>query len=149
MDFQRIKPHLPWITLVVLVACVGVVDDTFLRPANLLAIAGDIVPLFIMALGLTFAIYIGGIDLSAQSMANLVTVIASLYLASLGAWVAVLCVAVGFGLGMLSGYVTTKAGERLAFSILMNHYDREGGASTARALQDALVLTLLDVPRRR
>ena len=42
-----------------------------------------------MALGMTFAIYIGGIDLSAQSMANMTTVIASIYLASLGAWVAV------------------------------------------------------------
>jgi D-alanyl-D-alanine carboxypeptidase/D-alanyl-D-alanine-endopeptidase (penicillin-binding protein 4) len=52
------------------------------------------------------------------------------------------------GASSLSGYVTTRAGEHLAFSILMNHYDREGGASTARALQDALVLTLLDLPKR-
>ncbi|MER8529522.1 MULTISPECIES: ABC transporter permease [unclassified Mesorhizobium] len=108
MDIQRLKPHLPWITLVVLVAIVGVNDPGFLRPSNLLGIAGDIVPLFIMALGLTFAIYIGGIDLSAQSMANMVTVVASVYLASMGAWVAVLCVLAGFLLGMLSGYVTTR-----------------------------------------
>ena len=108
MDIQRLKPHLPWITLVVLVAIVGVNDPGFLRPSNLLGIAGDIVPLFIMALGLTFAIYIGGIDLSAQSMANMVTVIASVYLASMGAWVAVFCVTAGFLLGMLSGYVTTR-----------------------------------------
>lgn len=108
MDIQRLKPHLPWITLVVLVAIVGINDPGFLRPPNLLGIAGDIVPLFIMALGLTFAIYIGGIDLSAQSMANMVTVIASVYLASMGAWVAVLCVMAGFLLGMLSGYVTTR-----------------------------------------
>ena len=108
MDIQRLKPHLPWITLVVLVAIVGITDPGFLRPSNLLGLAGDIVPLFIMALGLTFAIYIGGIDLSAQSMANMVTVIASVYLASMGAWVAVLCVASGFLLGMLSGYVTTR-----------------------------------------
>ena len=87
MDIQRLKPHLPWITLVVLVAIVGINDPGFLRPSNLLGIAGDIVPLFIMALGLTFAIYIGGIDLSAQSMANMVTVVASVYLASMGAWV--------------------------------------------------------------
>lgn len=53
------------------------------------------------------------------------------------------------GASSLSGYVTTKAGERLAFSILMNHYDREGGSSVARSLQDALVLTLLDLPARR
>ncbi|MDF8356450.1 ABC transporter permease [Ensifer adhaerens] len=108
MDIQRLKPHLPWITLLVLVAVVGITDPGFLRPTNLLGIAGDIVPLFIMALGLTFAIYIGGIDLSAQSMANMVTVIASVYLASLGAWVAVLCVVAGFLLGTLSGFVTTR-----------------------------------------
>lgn len=108
MNFQRIVPHLPWITLVVLTAIVGIVDDNFLRPANLLGLAGDIVPLFIMALGLTFAIYIGGIDLSAQSMANLITVVASLYLSSLGLWIAPVCILVGFGLGMVSGYVTTK-----------------------------------------
>lgn len=108
MTIQRLKPHLPWITLAVLVAIVGITDPGFLRPSNLLGLAGDIVPLFIMALGLTFAIYIGGIDLSAQSMANMVTVIASVYLASMGAWVAVLCVAAGFLLGTLSGYVTTR-----------------------------------------
>ncbi|GLS35071.1 ABC transporter permease [Mesorhizobium tianshanense] len=108
MDIQRLKPHLPWITLVVLVAIVGITDLGFLRPSNLLGLAGDIVPLFIMALGLTFAIYIGGIDLSAQSIANMVTVIASVYLASMGAWVAVLCVVAGFLLGTLSGYVTTR-----------------------------------------
>ncbi|AHK47082.1 ABC transporter permease [Ensifer sp. 1H6] len=108
MDIQRLKPHLPWITLLVLVALVGVTHPGFLKPANLMSLAGDIVPLFIMALGLTFAIYIGGIDLSAQSMANMVTVIASVYLASMGAWVAVACVAAGFLLGTLSGYVTTR-----------------------------------------
>lgn len=108
MNLQRLKPHFPWITLVVLVLLVGVTHPVFLKPENLLALAGDIVPLFIMALGLTFAIYIGGIDLSAQSMANMITVVASVYLASLGLWVALLCVALGFLLGMASGYITTK-----------------------------------------
>lgn len=108
MDMTRLKPHLPWITLLVLVVIVGIAQPAFLRPANLLSLAGDIVPLFIMALGLTFAIYIGGIDLSAQSMANMITVIASLYLAHLGIWVGLLCVLVGFLLGTLSGVVTTR-----------------------------------------
>jgi len=109
MILQRIKPHLPWITLLILIGLVGVVDPNFLRPTNLLSLAGDIVPLFIMALGLTFAIYIGSIDLSVQSMANMVTVIASVYLASMGAWVALLCIVVGFCLGLLSGFLTTRA----------------------------------------
>lgn len=108
MDFQRLKPHLPWITLLVLVVLVGINDPNFLRPVNLLSLAGDIVPLFIMALGLTFAIYIGGIDLSAQSMANMITVIASVWLASLGLGVALLCIAAGFLFGAISGFVTTR-----------------------------------------
>jgi ribose transport system permease protein len=108
MNMQRIKPHLPWITLLALTLLVGLYDPSFLKPANLLSLAGDIVPLFVMALGLTFAIYIGGIDLSAQSMANLITVVASVYLAGLGGSVALLCILAGFLLGTLSGYVTTK-----------------------------------------
>jgi ribose transport system permease protein len=108
MDFQRLKPHFPWITLLVLIALVGIFDPSFLRPSNLLGLAGDIVPMFIMALGLTFAIYIGGIDLSAQSMANMITVVASAYLAAMGAWVAVLCIAAGFLFGAVSGFVTTR-----------------------------------------
>ncbi|TIV78471.1 MAG: ABC transporter permease, partial [Mesorhizobium sp.] len=108
MDIQRLKPHFPWITLLVLVTIVGIADPSFLKPANLLSLAGDIVPLFIMALGLTFAIYIGGIDLSAQSMANMITVVASVYLAPLGIWVAALCILAGFMLGTLSGYLTTR-----------------------------------------
>jgi ribose transport system permease protein len=108
MTLQTLKPHFPWITLVALTLLVGLHDPSFLKPVNLLSLAGDIVPLFIMALGLTFAIYIGGIDLSAQSMANMITVMASVYLASLGLGVAVLCILAGFLLGTISGYVTTK-----------------------------------------
>jgi ribose transport system permease protein len=109
MRFQRLRAHLPWITLVALVAVVGAVDPSFLRPASLIGLAGDIVPLFVMALGMTFAIYIGGIDLSAQSMANMVTVIASVWLGALGFWVAPVCVAAGLALGLVSGFVTTRA----------------------------------------
>ena len=108
MNFERLKPHFPWITLAVLVVVVSIIDPTFLRPSSLLSLAGDIVPLFIMALGITFVIYIGGIDLSAQSMANMVTVLATVWLASLGAWVAVAVVLVGAALGAFSGYVTTR-----------------------------------------
>lgn len=108
MNFQRIRPHLPWLTLVVLIALVGLSNPDFLLPRNLLEMAGDVVPLFVMALGMTFVIYIGGIDLSAQSVANMITVVATIYLASLGPFVALLCIALGFGLGYLSGYVTTR-----------------------------------------
>ena len=102
------KSNYHWVTLFTLVILVGLVDTNFWNIESLLILIGDIVPLFIMALGLTFAIYIGGIDLSAQSMANMITVIASLYLATLGLWIVPVCFLVGVILGGLSGFITTR-----------------------------------------
>ena len=108
MSFERIKPYLPWITLLALVLVVGIANPTFLDPAGLLSLITDVVPLFIMALGMTFAIYIGGIDLSAQQVANMVTVIATVYLAQFGIGVALVCIFAGFAIGAISGFVTTR-----------------------------------------
>lgn len=108
MTLSRIRPHLPWITLAVLTLIVGATDRTFLLPRNLLTLAADIMPLFIMALGMTFAIYIGGIDLSAQSVANMTTVVATVLLPVLGITAALVCILVGFVLGAVSGLVTTR-----------------------------------------
>lgn len=108
MNLERIKPHLPWITLLLLVVVVGVGDSNFLKPQNLIAMTADIVPLFIMALGMTFAIYIGGIDLSAQSVANMTTVIATVALPAFGPFTALLCILAGVAMGGVSGYVTTR-----------------------------------------
>ena len=44
----------------------------------------------------------------------------------------------------LSGYVTTKAGERLAFSLMLNNYDGNG----ARADLDAIVVMLAELETR-
>jgi D-alanyl-D-alanine carboxypeptidase/D-alanyl-D-alanine-endopeptidase (penicillin-binding protein 4) len=41
----------------------------------------------------------------------------------------------------LSGYVTTKAGERLVFSLMLNNYDGDG----ARADLDAIVVMLAEL----
>jgi len=108
MNLEKIKPHLPWLTLVGLILLVGVSDPSFLHPKNLLNIMGDVVPLMIMALGITFTIYIGGIDLSSQSMANMTTVLACLTLPFMGPFGALFCLLIGFVAGLLSGLITTR-----------------------------------------
>lgn len=108
MTLETLKPYFPWITLLALVLLVGFFNPSFLNPASMIALVADIVPLFIMALGMTFAIYIGGIDLSMQQVANLVTVVATVYLMQFGIFVAVICVAAGFLIGAISGWVTTR-----------------------------------------
>ncbi|OCC06768.1 ABC transporter permease [Labrys sp. WJW] len=108
MSLHQLKRHFPWITLVVLILLVGAMDPTFLRPQNLMELGADIAPLFIMALGMTLAIYIGGIDLSAQSVANMTTVLATLSLPYLGVFSALLIALVGLSFGAVSGLVTTR-----------------------------------------
>jgi len=108
MDLERLKPHFAWMTLVVLAGLVGLANPSFFDPASLILLISDIVPLFIMALGMTFAIYIGGIDLSVQQIANMITVIATVYLAQFGIGVAVVAILAGFLFGAVSGFVTTR-----------------------------------------
>ena len=108
MNLEQIKPHFPWITLLALVVAVGIANPSFFDPSGLLSLVTDVVPLFIMALGMTFAIYIGGIDLSAQQLANMVTVIATVYLSQFGIGVAVICIGAGAIFGSISGYVTSR-----------------------------------------
>lgn len=108
MNLHQLKRHFPWITLLVLILLVGIMDPSFLRPQNLMELGADIAPLFIMALGMTLAIYIGGIDLSAQSVANMTTVLATLSLPYLGVFSALLIALVGLLFGAVSGLVTTR-----------------------------------------
>ncbi|WP_299718539.1 ABC transporter permease [uncultured Tateyamaria sp.] len=108
MTLETLKPHFPWITLLVLVVLVGALNPSFFDPGALMLLMADIVPLFIMAMGMTFAIYIGGIDLSVQQLANVVTVVATVYLANFGIGVAVIAILIGFLFGAISGYVTTR-----------------------------------------
>jgi len=108
MSLETLKPYFPWITLVALVLVVGAINPAFFNIGSLVTLVADIVPLFIMAMGMTFAIYIGGIDLSMQQVANLVTVVATVYLAQFGIFVAFICILCGFGIGALSGWLTTK-----------------------------------------
>lgn len=108
MHIERLRPHLPWLTLVVLTLGVSVFHPEFLQPRSLVQMSADVATLFVMALGITLVIYIGGIDLSAQSVANMTTVLATLALPRLGVATALAVVTVGAALGFASGYASTR-----------------------------------------
>ena len=108
MNIEKLRAHLPWMTLVVLALLVSLVHPAFLQPANLLQMASDVAALFVMALGITLVIYIGGIDLSSQSLANMATVLASVALPTAGPWTALLVLLAGALLGGVSGVASTK-----------------------------------------
>ena len=82
--------------------------DAFLSPENLLNVLRQNSMLGLVALGMTFVILTGGIDLSVGSILALAGVVAA-FLAPYGVFVAVLgAVAVGALLGLINGAVIAK-----------------------------------------
>jgi len=108
MNIDKFRAYFPLFTLVVLVILVGVMDPVFLQVDGLLQLSADVAALFIMALGITFAIYIGSIDLSVQSLASMTTVIVSASIPSLGFASVPLVLIIGTLFGAASGLISIK-----------------------------------------
>jgi ribose transport system permease protein len=81
---DSLRIWIPALTLVVLVIGIGAAQPRFLSANTLLQLAGDTVTVFILACGVSFAIMLGGIDLSIQAMASLSSVVIALTLDRLG-----------------------------------------------------------------
>lgn len=108
MTLANIRKIFPFITLSVLIAIISIIDPSFLSNANLIQLVADISMLFVMALGITLVIYIGGIDLSSQSIASMATVWAVALLPSYGYTGIALILAIGFLFGAISGFLHVK-----------------------------------------
>jgi ribose transport system permease protein len=108
MKIDALRPHFPWITLVALTLAISTMAPGFLAPASLLQMVADVSTLFVLALGITLVIYIGGIDLSAQSVANMTTVLLTLSLPAMGGWSAGAVLLAGALVGFVSGYASTR-----------------------------------------
>ena len=86
MKLNAKSPLVPLAALVAAVLVVGVIDPTFLSPHVLINLFADSATLFLMAIGLTFVIMIGSIDLSPQAVAALASVILAQLLPGWGYW---------------------------------------------------------------
>ncbi len=134
----------PLITLAVLVLAVGVVTPEFLTVQTLLVLASDTATLFVMAVGVTFVIMLGGIDLSIQSVASLASVVLALTLPSLGYPAFALAVLAGALAGLLSGLAHVKLKIPSFVATLA-----VGGiaAGTALIISDAQAITMGEAER--
>jgi ribose transport system permease protein len=109
MKVDRLRAYFPLLTLAMLVVLVGCLDSSFLRLSSLLELAADVSALFVMALGITFAIYIGSIDLSVQSLASMTTVIVSSTIPTVGFGAAPLVILIGALFGATSGFIAVAS----------------------------------------
>ena len=84
MKLEMLRNYMPIITLIGLIFLVGIVTPEFLTINTLLVLASDTATLFVMAMGVTFLIMLGGIDLSIQSIASFSSVVVALSLPYIG-----------------------------------------------------------------
>lgn len=69
---QQLSRSIPaWITLAILLLLAGIAVDGFLLPEHLLIVGQQVAPLLLVALGQTFVILTGGLDLSVGSVLTL------------------------------------------------------------------------------
>ncbi|HUC91311.1 MAG TPA: ABC transporter permease [Paenibacillus sp.] len=106
---KRLNNQLPLITLVILIIAGSLLSDRFLSVQNLINLVQFAAETGIIAVGMAFVIFTGGIDLSVGSIVALAAVISasSQHLGVVG--VLALCVVLGALIGLTNGLVITKA----------------------------------------
>ncbi len=107
-DWQALaNTVLPLAALVALVVYFGVRSSSFLTLENLTVMSGQAGPLLLAALGATFVVMMGSIDLSVGSIALLCGAICAHFLAdtSVGLWAIPIVLVAGIVLGLANGTV--------------------------------------------
>lgn len=107
-DANLLRQFLPIMVLVALVVLVGLVTPEFLAPQTLIVLASDTATLFVMGAGVTFAIMLGGIDLSIEAVASFASVIVALALPQFGYFAFALGVLAGLTAGLINGIIHVR-----------------------------------------
>ena len=105
---ERLRQAMPVIALIVLVVAIGAVRPDFFRLSTLLIMVSDTATLYVLGVGVTFVIILGGIDLSIQSVASLASVVLAVTLPGLGLLAFALAILVGGLTGAGSGIAHVK-----------------------------------------
>jgi ribose transport system permease protein len=102
---EKFSVFIPLATLLILVLAVGSQSPVFLTLQAQLTLITDTATLFILAAGITFVVMLGSIDLSAQSVASLASIVVASTVSSYGYLAIGLAIAVGMIFGLLNGLI--------------------------------------------
>lgn len=106
---DRALAALPLIALVLLVLGIGAVEPSFLSVPRLRTLLEGVAPILLLALGQTFVILIGGIDLSSATLASLGSVLLGMWLPDLGVLGVLAVLAAITAAGALNGAISAYA----------------------------------------
>lgn len=104
-DFSQ---YMVVISIVLVFGIFAVLNPNFLSPYSLQNLLTEISPLVLLAGGLSFIIFTGGIDLGAGAMVSATCVISGLYVSRFGNGIIPVMLVIGVFLGLLNGVIVTK-----------------------------------------
>lgn len=105
---EALRSIAPPAVLIALVVIIQVLTPGFVTQESLVVVLADASMLFIMAAGATFAILLGGIDLSIQAVASLASVILAQLLPGYGLLAFPAAILAGLVFGIVSGFVHVR-----------------------------------------
>ncbi len=108
LKFSNVSEYLNIVSLIVVIIAFTSMNKNFVGLNNLSNILTDISPLLLMAIGITFVLLLGSIDLSTGAVCTLTCVMTGMYIGDYG-WLILIPVAlVGIVAGFLNGIIFTK-----------------------------------------
>lgn len=108
ISFNDLSQYMVVISIVLVFGIFAVLNPNFLSPYSLQNLLTEISPLVLLAGGLSFIIFTGGIDLGAGAMVSATCVISGLYVSRIGNGILPVMLVIGFFLGLLNGVIVTK-----------------------------------------
>lgn len=97
-----------FISIVLVFAVFAIATPNFLSLYSIQNLMLEVSPLLLMACGISFVIFTGGIDLGTGAVASCACVLTGLYITTLGLWIVPLMLAFGVVMGVLNGVLVTK-----------------------------------------
>lgn len=98
----------PVLAPIVLVVVFGLMNDRFVSPVNLQNIGQDGSILLVLALGITYVILMGAIDLSVGALLGLGEVVTATLVSHIGYWAFVAAVLAGLAAGLVNGLIHVR-----------------------------------------
>ena len=107
-SLSNLSQYMVVISIVLVFLIFTILNPTFISAYSLQNLLVEVSPLILLAGGLSFIIFTGGIDLGAGAMVSATCVISGLYVSRFGNWIIPIMVVIGVGLGLLNGVIVTK-----------------------------------------
>ena len=107
-SLSNLSQYMVVISIVLVFLVFTILNPTFISAYSLQNLLVEVSPLILLAGGLSFIIFTGGIDLGSGAMVSATCVISGLYVSRFGNWIIPIMVVIGVLLGMLNGVIVTK-----------------------------------------